>query len=194
MSSEFKKYLKESLYSNRPDMRRITNNEYNGKCTPCQRAKVEQMLESFGDTLNEEFDIESLIQMFKPMIVEFMKKYGVDTSDMFDLGESYLGEGVIQNLLEFDSAPILPEEQEEDDDWGWIWWIIIIGGIIYYIKKKKKKKRGPQPGGGGGGGGIGPDHPGDGGDGPGPGPGSGTGGPTNPTAGLGGGFGDTEWV
>ena len=168
MSSDFKKYLKESLYENHPSMR--SNNSSRSRnnssgCKPCQAAKVERLAEEFGSILSENssdiigsvmtegFDIASLITMFKPLLEKLMKKFGVGTSDIFDMAESYLGEGTLQNLME--DLPV----EEDDDDWIWIVIIIIIAGVVYYLyqRRRKKKHRRPNPGGGGGGG----THPGD---------------------------------
>ena len=143
-----------------------------GGCKSCQAAKVERLAEEFGSilsenasdiigsVLSEQVDLASLIAMFKPMLEKLMKKFGVDSSDIFDMAESYLGEGTLQNLMEqgYKETPIY---EEEDDDWFWIIIIVIILGVIYYVYQRRRKKkhqyRNPnRPGGGGG-------HPGGGG-------------------------------
>lgn len=165
MSSEFKKYLKESLYENHPSMRSNTTRG-TSNCKPCQVAKVERLAEEFGSILSENsseiissvlsegFDIASLITMFKPLLQKLMNKFGVDTSDIFDMAEDFIPEGYLQNLMLEQSG--IPIEDDDDDDWIWILIIVIIGGLIVYQwskKKKKKRNRPTNPGGGGGGGG-----------------------------------------
>ena len=165
MSSEFKKYLKESLYENHPSMRSNTTRG-TSNCKPCQVAKVERLAEEFGSILSENsseiissvlsegFDIASLITMFKPLLQKLMNKFGVDTSDIFDMAEDFIPEGYLQNLMLEQSG--IPIEDDDDDDWFWILIIVIIGGLIVYQwskKKKKKRNRPTNPGGGGGGGG-----------------------------------------
>ena len=171
MSSDFKKYLKESLYENHPSMRsnntsRSRNNS--SGCKPCQAAKVERLAEEFGYILSENssdiigsvmtegFDIASLVTMFKPLLEKLMKKFGVGTSDIFDMAESYLGGGALQNLMEME----IPLEQDDDDDWVWIIIIVIIAGVVYYLMRKKKR-RGHKRQGVGDGTGDGGTHPGD---------------------------------
>ena len=155
MSSEFKKYLKESLYENHPSMRSNTTRG-TSNCKPCQVAKVERLAEEFGSILSENsseiissvlsegFDIASLITMFKPLLQKLMNKFGVDTSDIFDMAEDFIPEGYLQNLmLEQSGIPI----EDDDDDWIWILIIVLIGGyfVYQYVRRKKKRRRRTTP-------------------------------------------------